>query len=468
MNYNQLFIDGQWVPGSSGHTIDVLNPWSEEVIAQVPRGTEEDVNKAVAAARRAFGGWAATPMAERIEIVSAALADFESKRALLIDLEIDELGQPAAWTEAKHVQMPYDRIASYLKIASEYAFETPLSTGVIRREPIGVVGALTPWNYPLGQVVQKVIPAILTGNTVILKPSQHTPLSAYHLVESLAKAGLPAGVLNLVTGAGGEVGNALCLHPQVDMISFTGSTASGREVGRNALSTIKKFALELGGKSPYLCLPGTDYSKAAKAVAASAFSNSGQTCVAFTRFVVPEADLELALAALKEAAKAWIAGDPRDERSTLGPVINAKQYQKVCDLVASGLADGAKIVIGEAPDHAASHHVVSPIVFADVRSDMRIVSEEIFGPVLVVQTYKNVEEGIAIANDTPYGLGAAVAGPAEEALEAAKALRAGQVFVNDGVRDIMGPFGGYKESGIGREGGVIGFEEYLEIKALFA
>lgn len=468
MNYNQLYINGQWTPGTSGKAIDVLNPWSDEVIAQVPRGNEEDVNHAVTAAVQAFPGWSATAMEERIAIVRAALADFESQRQTLIDLEIDELGQPAAWTEAKHVQMPYDRIDSYLKIAAEYDFETPLSTGVIRREPIGVVGCLTPWNYPLGQVVQKVIPAILSGNTVILKPSQHTPLSAYHLVAAFDKAGLPAGVLNLVTGAGGEVGNALCLHPQVDMISFTGSTASGREVGRNALSTIKKFALELGGKSPFLCLPGTDYAQAAKGVCASAFSNSGQTCVAFTRFVIPEKDFDEAVAALKEAAKKWVAGNPREEGVTLGPVVNAKQYQKVCDYIASGLADGAEIIIGEAPDPGAKHHVVQPIVFAHVRNDMRIVAEEIFGPVLVIQTYQTVEEGIAIANDTPYGLGAAVNGPQEAAVEAGKALRAGQVFVNNGSRDIMGPFGGYKESGIGREGGVIGFEEYLEIKALFS
>ncbi len=468
MNFEKLYIDGRWQDGHSGDYIDVLNPWTLDVVNRVPRGDNVDVDRAVAAARTAFDGWAATPIDERIAIVQKALDIMRSHRAEITELEIDELGQPRDWTERIHVDRNFNRIASFIEVAKTYNLRTELEHGVIVREPIGVVGLLTPWNYPLGQVVQKVSPAILAGNTVVLKPSQHTPLTTYFLVDAFDEAGLPKGVLNLVTGRGGEVGDALCIHEDVDMISFTGSTTSGREVGRQALSTIKKFALELGGKSPSLCLPGTDYIGAAKGVASSCFANSGQTCVAFTRFIVPKADLDEALDALRSAADTWIAGDPRDENTRLGPIINAKQYEKVCDLVESGVAEGATLFYGEVPDRNAERHVVQPIIFTDVTADMRIVREEIFGPVLVVQTYDTVEEGIAIANDTPYGLGAAVNGPEEDALAAAARIKAGQLYVNNGPRDIMAPFGGYKQSGIGREAGPIGYEEYLEIKTIFS
>lgn len=468
MDFEKLYIDGRWQESHSEDKIDVLNPWSLDVIKRVPRGDKVDVDRAVAAARAAFESWSKTPLAERIAIVQKAVDIMRSYRQDIIEYEIDELGQPRDWTQRIHVDRNFDRIESFIDVAKTYHLRTELEHGVIVREPIGVVGLLTPWNYPLGQVVQKVSPAILAGNTVILKPSQHAPLTTYFLVAAFDEAGLPKGVLNLVTGRGGEVGDHLCLHEDIDMISFTGSTASGREVSCKALSTIKKIALELGGKSPCLCLPGTDYTGAAKGVASSCFSNSGQTCVAFTRFIVPKEALDEALEALRTAADAWIAGDPRDEKTRLGPIINAKQYEKVCDLVESGVAEGATLFYGKIPDRNAERHIVEPIIFTDVTNDMRIVREEIFGPVLVVQTYDSVEEGIAIANDTPYGLGAAVNGPQEDALAAAALIKAGQVYVNNGPRDIMAPFGGYKQSGIGREGGPIGYEEYLEIKAIFS
>lgn len=469
MNYNFLFIDGEWTEGASGEWIDVENPWTKKVFQRVPRGNETDVNTAVAAARRAFDMWSQTPMEERIRIMESALDAFKRMRGDMIELEIDELGQPRQWTTAVHVDRNYDRIRSFINIAKSFQTEEKLEFGTVYYEPIGVVGCMTPWNYPMGQIVQKVIPAILAGNTVILKPSQFTPLSAYLLAQAFIEAGLPKGVFNLVTGRGSEVGNALCLHPDVDMISFTGSTESGRQVGRQALSTIKKIALELGGKSPFLCLPGSNYTDAAKGVCASTFANSGQTCVAFTRFIVPSADLPLALAALKEESANWIAGDPRDENSKLGPIISDRQYQKVCELVASGVAEGANLFVGAVPDPHAENRLVQPIIFTDVHRDMRIVKEEIFGPVIVVQTYENIEEGIAVANDTNYGLGGAVVGPDNaEAVAVAKRIKAGQVFVNHGKRDIDAPFGGYKESGIGREGGKHGLMEYFEVKAIFS
>ncbi len=468
MDYNKLYIDGCWCDPAGGDKIDVLNPWSLEVIAQVPAGDDEDVHRAVAAAKKAFPAWSQKKIDERVALVEKALDIFKSHRSDLIDLEVAELGQPRDWTTRIHVDRNYNRVQSFIDVAKTYPFEEKLTNGKVVREAIGVVGLLTPWNYPLGQVVQKVTPALLAGNTAVIKPSQHTPLSIYYLMDAFHRAGLPAGVLNLVTGRGSEVGDALCLHPDVNMISFTGSTKSGREVGRQALSTIKKIALELGGKSPMLCLPGCDYTAAAKGVTSSCFANAGQTCVAFTRWVVPKTDLDKALAALKEAADCWQAGDPEDSANTLGPIINKKQYEKVCDLVEQGVAEGATLFYGAIPQKDADRHVVQPIIFTDVTAGMSIVQEEIFGPVLVVQTYDTVEEGIAIANDTNYGLGAAVVGPEEEALAAAGKIRAGQLYVNNGPRDIMAPFGGYKESGIGREGGPIGFEEYLEIKAVFS
>ncbi len=468
MIYNKLFINGNWTDGHSGDVIDVLNPWSLDVIACVPRGDATDVDRAVQAARAAFDRWAATPLDERIAIIENTFELFKDKRDLLLELEIDELGQPRAWTADVHIDWNFDLIAAFIDVAKHYSYHTPLTHGTIVREPIGVVGCLTPWNYPLGQVVQKVFPAILAGNTTVLKPSQHTPLTAYHLVKSFQEAGLPKGVLNLVTGRGGEVGDHLCLHKDIDMISFTGSTASGRSVGRQALSTIKKIALELGGKSPCLCLPGCDYDAAAQGAATSVFANSGQTCDATTRFIVPKSDHHQAITALEKAAAAWHAGNPRDDASDFGPIINAKQYAKVRDYIASGVTSGATLICGEIPPEKPAHHLIQPTVFTDVTADMRIVREEIFGPVIVVQTYDTIEEGIAIANDTTYGLGAVVRGPQEAALAAASRIRSGQVYVNDGQNDAYAPFGGYKQSGLGREAGVHGYEEYLEIKTIFS
>lgn len=467
MDYQKLFINNNWVAGHSGEWIDVLNPYTKKTIAQVPRGDEADVEKAVQAARKAFPSWSKTASEERIRIMSEALENFRQYRDILIDLEVAELGQPTEWTTRIHVDRNYDRYDGFIDIAKAYQDTRTLEKGKVVREPIGVIACLTPWNYPLGQVMQKIIPAILTGNTVILKPSQHTPLSVYYLAQAFLDAGLPAGVFNLVTGKGAEVGDALCTHPEVDMVSFTGSTDAGRTVGRQALSTIKKFALELGGKSPAVLLPGCDLDHELPKVLSSCFNNSGQTCMAFTRLVAPRTEAEAIEDALKRLAADWQAGDPRDEANKLGPLVNETQYEKVKKYIEKGVAAGARMIVGEENDFS-DPYLVQPVIFCDVTPDMDIARDEIFGPVLSVQYYDDVAEALAIANDTVYGLVGAVYGPDEDAKAFAREMKAGQIYVNDGERDMYAPFGGYKASGLGREGGLEGFEEYLEIKAIFS
>lgn len=466
MNYKKLFINNAWVDGHSGDWIDVENPYSKAIIAQVPRGNSEDVNHAVQAARDAFDAWAETAMEERVRIMADALATFRTYRDDLIDLEVAELGQPVDWTTRIHVDRNYDRYQSFLDIAAAFDPVRELDTGFVTHEPIGVVACLTPWNYPLGQVMQKIVPAILAGNTVVLKPSQHTPLSVYYLAKSLLDAGLPAGVFNLITGKGSEVGDRLCTHPDVDMVSFTGSTEAGRTVARQALGTIKKFALELGGKSPAVLLPGCNLDHELPKVLSSCFTNSGQTCSAFTRLVAPRSEKAAVEAALIALSADWQAGDPNDATNKLGPLLNADAFDKVRGYIETGKNEGARMIVGEENDFS-EPYVVQPVIFCDVAPDMTIAQEEIFGPVLAVQYYDNVDEALVIANNTVYGLVAAVYGPTDEANAFGRKLKAGQVYVNDGERDVMAPFGGYKASGLGREGGLEGFEEYFEIKAVF-
>lgn len=466
MNFERLFIDGDWQMPASDKKIEVLDVSDKTVMARVPFGSKEDVDKAVRAAKNAQKAWQATPVSERIRITKEMLNYLKSEEEMLLDLEVRELGQPVEWTKNTHILRNWARIESYLEIAENFTFERGSETSKLIYEPIGIVACLTPWNYPLGQVVQKIIPAILGGNTVVLKPSQHTPLTVYYMAEGFKRAGLPNGVFNLVTGAGKEVGQYLTTHPDIDMVSFTGSTLAGRTVGQESLSTIKKFSLELGGKSPALCLPDCDYDKYLPLVAASCFSNSGQTCAAYTRLVVPKADYPLVVEKMKALADTWVAGLPFDKEAKLGPLINHQAFLKVKGYIEAGLNDGAELLYGKIPEDD-GRDIVRPTIFGKVSREMSIVKDEIFGPVLVIQTYDSLEEGIEIANDTIYGLVASVFGEKELAKKVARELRAGQVYANLGVRDINAPFGGYKESGIGREGGPIGFEEFLEVKAIF-
>lgn len=466
MNFEKLFIDGKWQAPSSTQMIEVLDVSDKSVMARVPAGNKEDVDKAVTAAKNAQKAWQKTPIRERVQITKKMLDYLKGLEEVLLDLEIRELGQPTEWTKNTHILRNWARIESYLEIAETFEFVRGNEKSKLIYEPIGVVGCLTPWNYPLGQVVQKIIPAILGGNSVVLKPSQHTPLTVYYMAEGFRQAGLPEGVFNIVTGAGKEVGQYLTTHPDIDMISFTGSTLAGRIVGQESLSTIKKFSLELGGKSPALCLPDCDYDKYLPLVAASCFSNSGQTCAAYTRLVIPKKDYDVVVTKMRALADTWVAGLPFEKEAKLGPVINHQAFLKVKTYIENGLKDGAELLYGTIPVDDGKD-IVSPVIFGKVRSDMAIVKEEIFGPVLVIQTYDSLEEGIEIANDTTYGLVASVFGEASLAKEVALELKAGQIYTNLGVRDINAPFGGYKESGIGREGGPIGFEEFLEVKAIF-
>lgn len=467
MNFEKLFIDGKWTEAHSSERIEVENPATLERIAKVPAGDKEDVQAAVEAARRAFEGWCKTPLSKRIAITAKAKDILNERFDEILELEIRELGSPISWTKNAHVKGPIKRIEHFLKIIEGFSFEEELGKSRIVREPVGVIAAITPWNYPLGQIVQKVIPAILTGNTVVLKPSQNTPLTSYILCEAFEQAGLPAGVLNLVTGRGAEVGNALATHPQVDMVSFTGSTDGGREVAKLALNGIRKIALELGGKSPLLVLRGANLEKAVRRAMDSVFYNTGQTCAALTRMIVPKEYLPQIEKLLQEGSLSYAVGDPTDEKVAVGPLASRKQFDKVKKYMEIGVAEGARLIVGKIPKEPKGGYFVEPSVFSDVRRDMVIAQEEIFGPVLCLIPYESEEEGIAIANDSIYGLSGAVFGPEEKAGEVALSLRTGTVYINEGRWDADAPFGGYKQSGIGREGGLFGLEEFVEIKTIF-
>jgi acyl-CoA reductase-like NAD-dependent aldehyde dehydrogenase len=467
MNFDQLYIGGKWIPSDSGDWIDVENPATREIIGRVPRGNGVDVDKAVKAASLAFSDWANTSVEERIGYMEKVLEYMLSQKQLLIDLETGELGAPVKWAERAHVNGPIGRLENFIRLIGKYEFVSELKHGKVVKEPIGVVGCLTPWNYPLGQVMQKIVPAILCGNTVVLKPSQIAPLSAGVLAKAFEYAGVPDGVFNLVTGRAGEVGNALALHEKVDMISFTGSTNGGKEVGKLALEGVKKIALELGGKSANVILKGADYEKAVKTGLSSCFDNTGQTCAALTRMLVPRDELSKIEDMIIEHAKTFIVGDPKLVTTHIGPLASLKQYEKVKKYIEIGIEEGARLIVGEVPGAIETGYFVKPCVFTDVRNDMRIAQEEIFGPVICVIPFDTIEEAIEIANDTIYGLSGAVFGPKEDAKRVALAMKTGSVYINDGKRDIDAPFGGYKQSGIGREGGTYGIDEFLEIKAVF-
>lgn len=467
MPFNQLYINGNWTDSKQSDFIEVENPTTLEIIESVPRGNSLDVDAAVNAAFDAFESWSETPVSKRIEFVQRALDYVKTHRDRIREIEIAELGAPHQWAEMAHVETPIKRIESFIEVAKNFSFETHLPSAVVRREAIGVIACITPWNYPLGQVVQKVIPAILCGNTVVLKPSQITPLSAYVLAEAFDVAGLPKGVFNLVTGKGAEVGNALATHPNVDMVSFTGSTEGGKEVGKLALDSVKKIALELGGKSACIVLESADYEQAVKGVLNSCFLNTGQTCSAWTRLLVPKKDLRTIEKLLVKTAQNFVVGDPKALSTQVGPLASLKQFEKVKSYIEKGIEEGATLLFGEVPSDYTSGYFVSPTIFTNVNNHMTIAQEEIFGPVLCVVPYETEAEAVSIANDTMYGLSGAIYGEASRSREVAKKIKTGSLTLNDGVRDILAPFGGYKQSGIGREGGHFGFEEFLEVKAIF-
>ncbi|WP_297000319.1 aldehyde dehydrogenase family protein [uncultured Dialister sp.] len=469
MDFEKLYIDGQWIPGASGQFIEVENPATGEMFAKVPRGNAEDVDRAARAARRALPAWSALPLAERISLMEKFLTIFKSQEEDLIHITIKELGSPYAFTKASQVEYQYVRTRSYIDLSPKVPLVEKMEYSTTYREPVGVIGCITPWNYPLGQVIQKIVPALLMGNTVILKPSQHTPLSSYYLAEAFEKAGFPKGVFNLVTGRGGEVGNALSSHPLVDMISFTGSTSGGIAVGKKALESVKHISLELGGKSPYIILPSEnhDYAEPIHLCFNSIFLNSGQTCTAFSRLLIPEEEKGIIEKQLVEIAKEYTVGDPTDHTVKLGPVSSRQQFEKISDYIQKGMDEGAHLLTGGLPGSPSKGYYIRPTIFTDVKNDMTIAQDEIFGPVLCVITYKDEEDAVSIANDVRYGLNAGVYGPKEKAIAIAHRIQAGNVYINASPRDTAAPFGGYKESGIGREGGIYGMLEFTQQKALF-
>ena len=466
MEKYQLYIGGEWVDGHSKTYIQVENPSTEEIIAEVPDGDEIDVDKAVMAANQAFQTWKYATPDERAECLEKIADYLEEHKEEICQTVTKELGAPIGMVSGWHVEAPICEARFFAKMAREFQYEEKIKSCIIRREPVGVVAGLTPWNYPLDQVSVKILPALAAGNCVVLKPSQMAPLSAYWFTKAVIASGMPAGVFNLVTGRGGQVGNVLAAHPGVSMISITGSTKAGREVGRLAMSNIKKIALELGGKSAAVLLESGDMKLAVDAVLTKCFMNTGQTCSALTRFVVPrtmKAEIE---SYMKEKAAYFKVGDPLKEDSILGPLVNKGSYEKVCSYIKSGIEEGATMLYGKVPEEKKTGYYVEPVIFTDVTMDMKIAKEEIFGPVLSVIYYDTKEEALAIANDSEYGLSGAVIGEEEEAKDFARNMETGVVHINGGPFIVEAPFGGYKQSGLGRENSKFSFDEYLEIKAM--
>lgn len=459
--YDTIYIDGAWTAPSSSETIDVVDPNTEQVVATVPQCTPADVDLAVAAARRAFPGWAATPPAERAALLAKARDLLAERSAEMAEVIVADMGAPAALVERVHLGLPLVVLGSYVKLADEFPWEENIGSSLVVREPVGVVGAITPWNFPLHQITNKLGPALVAGCTVVLKASEVAPQAAHLFFEILHDAGFPAGVVNLVSGTGPVVGEAIAAHPDVDMVSFTGSTRAGTRVSELASATVKRVALELGGKSANVILPGADLEKAVRAGVGGAYLNSGQTCSAPTRMLVHRDDLPRVVELAAETATAMTG--------KLGPLVNATQFERVRGYIAKGIEEGATLVAGgpELPEGVESGYHVRPTVFSDVTNEMTIAREEIFGPVLSILAYDTEEEAERIANDTPYGLAGAVWGPSREAAVAfARRMRTGQVEINGGAFNPLAPFGGYKQSGNGRELGRFGLEEYLEVKSL--
>ncbi|MCU1456623.1 MAG: aldehyde dehydrogenase family protein [Actinomycetia bacterium] len=465
----QLFIDGAWVQPSGDGTIDVVNAATEQVMGRIPAGDATDIDRAVAAAKAAFPTWSKTSVEDRGKYLTR-LADALGARTEEIALSITgEVGTPIAVSRMAQATFPAMAPNNYAQVLADFPFEERLGTSLIVREPIGVVGCITPWNYPLNQVMAKISPAIGAGCTVVLKPSEVAPLTAFILAEVMEEIGLPAGVFNLVTGTGPVVGEALASHPDVAMISFTGSTRAGKRVAELASGTVKKVALELGGKSPFIILDDAPIDDAVKAGLNSAYFNGGQTCVALTRMLAPRSKYEEVVAAAKTAAEGFNPGDPMDETTRLGPMISETQRDRVRGFINKGIEEGARLVTGgaDAPDGLDTGYFIRPTVFADVTNDMTIAQQEIFGPVLSIIPYDDDDDAVAIANDTIYGLAAGVyGGDKERAIGVARRIEAGQVDVNGPGWNPLAPFGGYKQSGLGREYGKFGLEEFLEVKSL--
>ena len=467
-DYLKFYIDGQWVEPTSTQTVDVINPATEAVAGRVTLGTARDVDLAVRAARKAFATFSQTSREERIDLLERIIAEYQKRFEDMAKAITEEMGAPSWLAQRAQAAMGIAHVQTALQVLKDYRFEEDRGTTRLVKEPIGVCAFITPWNWPINQIACKVAPALATGCTMVLKPSEVAPFSAWIWTEILAAAGVPAGVYNMVNGDGPTVGAALSSHPEVDMVSFTGSTRAGIEVARNAAPTVKRVHQELGGKSPNIILDDADFQKAVGGGVASVMMNSGQSCNAPTRMLVPQTRMDEVIAIAKAAAEAHTVGDPNGN-SKLGPVVSQVQWNKIQGLIQKGVDEGATLVAGGPgkPEGLETGYYVKPTVFANVTPAMTIAKEEIFGPVLAILGYDGVDQAIEIGNDTEYGLAAYVSGgdPAQVRAVAAR-LRAGQVILNGAGTDLMAPFGGYKMSGNGREWGDHAFGEFLETKAV--
>jgi aldehyde dehydrogenase (NAD+) len=468
--YLSFYVDGQWVQPAGRRTLDVINPANEEAFARIALGTTEDVDQAVGAAQRAFASYSRTNRQERLDLLEAVLAVYLRRADEMADAISKEMGAPLGFAREAQVGAGHGHIAQGIAALRTMEFEEVINNTLVVREPVGVVGLITPWNWPMNQVTCKVVPALATGCTMVLKPSEIAPVSSMLFAEIMHEAGVPAGVFNLVNGDGPTVGAAISSHPGIDMVSFTGSTRAGILVAKAAADTVKRVHQELGGKSPNIILDDADFEKAIAHGTLACFGNSGQSCNAPTRLLVPRSRQAEAAAIAKRIAEMTVAGAPRAPGTAIGPVVSQTQFDKIQSLLEAGIKEGATLVAGGPgrPDGIDKGYYIRPTVFADVTNDMAIAREEIFGPVLSIIPYDSEEEAIAIANDTVYGLSSYVtSSDPERARRVGRRIRAGMVHINGAGGDLAAPFGGYKQSGNGREWGRYGFEDFLEVKSMF-
>jgi aldehyde dehydrogenase (NAD+) len=467
-DYLNFYIDGAWAPPATPNTLDVINPATEAVAGRISLGAQEDVNRAVAAAKRAFTTFSRTSREDRLDLLNRIIAAYEKRMGDMADAITEEMGAPTWLSKSAQAMIGLVHLKTAAGVLANYEFEHPRGTTRIVKEPIGVCGFITPWNWPMNQITCKVAPALAVGCTMVLKPSEIAPFSAYLFAEIMEEAGVPAGVFNMINGDGPTVGAAISSHPDVEMVSFTGSTRAGIEVARNAAPTVKRVHQELGGKSPNIVLADADLATLIPKSVQNMMSNSGQSCNAPSRMLVPR-DLQAEIAAIaKTAAEGLTVGDPTGN-SNLGPVVSEVQWNKIQGLIQKGIEEGATLVTGGPgrPEGLDRGYYVKPTIFSDVTNDMTIAREEIFGPVMAILPYDSLEQAITVGNDTPYGLAAYIQGTDPKQIqEVAAQLRAGQVIVNGAGMDPMAPFGGYKQSGNGREWGDHAFAEFLETKAV--
>ena len=466
---DKLFIGGEWVDAAGDETIEVIDSTTEEVIGRVPKGTTDDIDRAVKAARAGFETWSQAPLEDRLDACSAISAGLAARAEELGALIAAEVGMPLGQSQQIQAGLPTMQFAAMAQVATEIEWEQEIGNSLVVREPIGVVGSITPWNFPLNQLGAKAAPAIAAGCSIVAQPSEVTPLSAFVLAEVIEAVGLPAGVFNLVTGYGPDVGEAIAAHPGIDMVSFTGSTRAGRRVSEVAAGTVKRVGLELGGKSANVILDDADLKTAVSYGVANCYLNSGQTCSAHTRMLVPREKLAEAEEIARAAAEKAKPGDPFEGGTRLGPLVSDAQRKRVREYIAKGEQEGAKLVTGgaEPPEGLEKGYFVRPTVFSEVKPEMTIAQEEIFGPVLSIIPYDSEDEAVEIANGTVYGLDGGVwSSDPEHAAAVARRLRTGQVQINGATFNPLAPFGGYKQSGHGRELGRFGLEEFLEVKSI--